>query len=128
VTAGGIARRAVIAEDAGPVRAGRGGAAVRLAIIYNNSSQTFSCALSNATGPDAGSMSAAAFATGCSVQGISNGLDVLVTPIDGAPPISAQSTASQEAVVTGVTGGAFEINISDPAGLVNAPYDFIVAP
>jgi hypothetical protein len=72
---------------------------------------------------------AASAGTDCSIQGISDGLDIVtVTPINGAPPISAQTSGGAEIIVTGVAGNMFGIDASGPLGFFQASYDFTVAP
>jgi hypothetical protein len=87
------------------------------------------CSVSNVTGPDAATLSAVASGSQCSVQGISDGLDVVtVTPI-GAPPIDALSPSGLTAFVTAVSGNMFSISISGTATVRSGgTYDFMIAP
>lgn len=87
------------------------------------------CSVSNVTGPDATTLSAASSGTDCFVQGISDGLDIVaVTPVDGAPAISAPASNGAIFTVTAVTGNMFGIDASGPLGFFEATYDFTVAP
>ena len=87
------------------------------------------CSVSNVTGPDAATLSAASSGSDCFIQGISDGLDIVtVTPINGAPAISAPSSGGAVFTVTGVTGNMFGIDASGPLGFFQASYDFTVAP